>query len=129
MSNTPPLKRLQVGLAILAVIFGVAVCGYRLGGWSLTDSVYMTVTTLSMVGYRDDLGATGMTPELKVFTTVLIVFGVGKLPQVGNAIGKGIRSFRRGQAGEKDEEEEEEPGPVKKKPVARKNKTTTKKTA
>lgn len=73
MSNTPPLKRLQVGLAILAVIFVVAVCGYRLGGWSLMDSIYMTVTTLSMVGYRDDIGATGMTPELKVFTTVLIV--------------------------------------------------------
>ena len=66
---------------------------------------------------------------LLILVIVLIVFGVGKLPQVGNAIGKGIRSFRRGQAGEKDEEEEEEPGPVKKKPVARKKKTTTKKTA
>ncbi|HUT93329.1 MAG TPA: potassium channel protein [Thermoguttaceae bacterium] len=76
MSNTPPLKRLQVGLAILAVIFVVAVCGYRLGGWSLLDSIYMTVTTLSMVGYRDDFGATGMTPALQVFTIVLIVFGV-----------------------------------------------------
>ena len=37
---------------------------------------------------------------------VLIVFGVGKLPQVGGAVGKGIRAFRRGQAGEDDEEEE-----------------------
>ena len=36
---------------------------------------------------------------------VLIVFGVGKLPQVGGAVGKGIRAFRRGQAGEDDEEE------------------------
>jgi len=35
----------------------------------------------------------------------MIVFGVGKLPQVGGALGKGIRSFRRGQSGEDEEEE------------------------
>jgi sec-independent protein translocase protein TatA len=39
---------------------------------------------------------------------ILIVFGVGKLPQVGSAIGRGVRAFRKGQRGE-DEEEEEEP--------------------
>ncbi len=43
-----------------------------------------------------------------VLVIILIVFGVGKLPQVGGALGKGIRSFRRGQSGE-DEEEEEKP--------------------
>ena len=31
---------------------------------------------------------------------VLIVFGVGKLPQVGGALGKGIRAFRKGKEGE-----------------------------
>jgi len=36
---------------------------------------------------------------------ILMVFGVGKLPQVGGAIGKGLRAFRRGQHGEEDEEE------------------------
>ncbi len=40
---------------------------------------------------------------------ILIVFGVGKLPQVGSAIGKGMRAFRKGQAGEEDEEEEPKP--------------------
>jgi sec-independent protein translocase protein TatA len=30
---------------------------------------------------------------------VLIVFGVGKLPQVGGAIGKGIREFRKAKEG------------------------------
>jgi len=39
---------------------------------------------------------------------ILIVFGAGKLPQVGGALGKGIRAFRKGEKGE-DEEEEEEP--------------------
>jgi sec-independent protein translocase protein TatA len=34
---------------------------------------------------------------------ILIVFGVGKLPQVGSAIGKGMRAFRKGQAGEDED--------------------------
>lgn len=41
-----------------------------------------------------------------ILVVILIVFGVGKLPQVGGAIGKGLRSFKRGQAGEEEEEEE-----------------------
>ena len=38
-----------------------------------------------------------------IFLIILIVFGVGKLPQVGSAVGKGIREFRKGQSGESDE--------------------------
>ena len=44
-----------------------------------------------------------------IVLVILIVFGVGKLPQVGGAIGKGLRAFRKGQAGEDEEEEEEQP--------------------
>lgn len=40
-----------------------------------------------------------------ILVLILIVFGVGKLPEVGGAIGKGLRAFRRGQHGEEDEEE------------------------
>ena len=43
-----------------------------------------------------------------ILLIILIVFGVGKLPSVGGAIGKGIREFRKGQRGEYDEDEEEE---------------------
>ena len=43
---------------------------------------------------------------------ILIVFGAGKLPQVGGALGKGIRAFRQGEKGS-DEEDEEDKGPVK----------------
>ena len=39
-----------------------------------------------------------------ILVIILIVFGVGKLPQVGNAVGKGLRAFKKGQAGEADEE-------------------------
>lgn len=40
-----------------------------------------------------------------VLVIILIIFGVGKLPQVGSAIGKGMRSFRKAQQGEEEEEE------------------------
>jgi sec-independent protein translocase protein TatA len=33
---------------------------------------------------------------------ILMVFGAGKLPQVGGAIGKGLNQFRKGQRGEDD---------------------------
>ena len=38
-----------------------------------------------------------------ILVIVLIVFGVGRLPQVGGALGKGIREFRKGKAGEFDD--------------------------
>lgn len=41
-----------------------------------------------------------------IVVLVLIVFGVGKLPQVGSALGKGIKEFRKGQQGEYEEKEE-----------------------
>jgi len=47
-----------------------------------------------------------------ILAIIVIVFGVGKLPQVGGAIGRGLRSFRKGQSGE--DEEEEEPKPKRK---------------
>ena len=56
-----------------------------------------------------------------IVVVILIVFGVGKLPQVGGAIGKGLRAFRKGQQGEEDEEEE----PKRSKKVARKTASKT----
>ena len=51
-----------------------------------------------------------------VLVIILIVFGVGKLPQVGGAIGKGLRAFKKGQQGEEllEEEEEKKSPPPKK---------------
>ena len=51
-----------------------------------------------------------------ILVIILIVFGVGRLPQVGGAIGKGMRAFRRGQSGEEEEEEDEETEKEKPKP-------------
>ncbi|HEY40330.1 MAG TPA: twin-arginine translocase TatA/TatE family subunit [Dehalococcoidia bacterium] len=58
---------------------------------------------------------------------VLILFGAGKLPQVGASLGKGIRAFRRGQSGEDEADEEEEEVEVVK--PARKKATRLKKAA
>ena len=55
-----------------------------------------------------------------IVLVILIVFGVGKLPQVGGAIGKGIRAFKKGQSGE-DIEEEEKKKPAPKKSARRKS--------
>ncbi len=63
----------------------------------------------------------GWPEALIILAVILIVFGVGKLPQVGGALGKGIREFRRGKAGlleaadeDEDEAEAEKPGRKKK---------------
>jgi sec-independent protein translocase protein TatA len=39
---------------------------------------------------------------------VLIVFGVGRLPEVGGALGKGIREFRRASSTPDEVQEESE---------------------
>jgi len=42
-----------------------------------------------------------------ILVIVLLIFGVGKLPQVGEAIGKGLRSFQKASSGEEEEAKEE----------------------
>ncbi len=42
-----------------------------------------------------------------LFALILIIFGVGRLPEVGGAMGKAIRGFRRSVAGE---DESPDPG-------------------
>ena len=45
---------------------------------------------------------------LIILVLVMIVFGAGKLPQVGSSLGKGLRNFKKGvsETGEDDEIEE-----------------------
>jgi sec-independent protein translocase protein TatA len=38
-----------------------------------------------------------------ILVIILIVFGVGKLPQVGAALGKSINAFKKGTKGEDEE--------------------------
>ncbi len=43
---------------------------------------------------------------LIILVLVMIIFGAGKLPQVGGALGKGLRNFKKG-VNEADEDIEE----------------------
>jgi sec-independent protein translocase protein TatA len=47
-------------------------------------------------------------PELLIILVIIIlVFGVGKLPQIGEALGQGIREFREGTQGLVEEDASE----------------------
>ena len=41
------------------------------------------------------LGKVGTTELVLILLIVLIIFGVGKLPQIGGALGSAIRDFRK----------------------------------
>jgi len=40
------------------------------------------------------LGRIGMTELMIILVIVLVIFGAGKLPEVGSALGKGIKNFK-----------------------------------
>ena len=46
----------------------------------------------------------GWPEALIILVVVLIVFGAGKLPQIGGAVGKSIREFRKAKSGEEEGE-------------------------
>ena len=41
------------------------------------------------------LGGIGPTELIIVLAIILIIFGAGKLPEIGGALGKGIRNFKK----------------------------------
>ena len=43
-----------------------------------------------------------------ILVIILIIFGVGRLPQVGGAIGKSIREFRKARSGEEEEDKDKD---------------------
>ncbi len=48
------------------------------------------------------------TQELLIILVIaMMLFGAGKLPQVGSSLGKGIRNFKKGMIEENEKSEEE----------------------
>ena len=44
-------------------------------------------------------------PEiLLILVVVMIIFGIGRLPEVGSGLGKGIRQFKKALSGKEEEE-------------------------
>jgi len=51
----------------------------------------------------------GTTELIIILVLVMIIFGAGKLPQVGGALGKGLRNFKDGVKEGDEEKSEEDP--------------------
>jgi voltage-gated potassium channel len=69
------LQDLVRGLAALLLVVLAGTIGYRIiEGWSFLDSLYMTVTTITTVGYGE---IHPMSIAGQIFTIVLILGGVG----------------------------------------------------
>jgi len=69
-----PWGRFWAGLTLLLVVVVVGTIGYHRLGLSVMDALYQTVITITTVGY-DEIGT--VTDSYRVFTVVLILFGVG----------------------------------------------------
>jgi len=48
-------------------------------------------------------GTLGLPELLVIFAIILVVFGAGKLPQLGKGLGQGIANFRDGLKGSTDD--------------------------
>ena len=72
--NSTPIRNYAY---IFAALLSGGTVGYHLiEGWTLLDSAYMTIITLSTVGFGE---LRPLSPTGKMFTSVLILFGVGTL--------------------------------------------------
>ncbi len=77
MQPLNPLLRFRLPLLILTLVFCYGVIGYMLlQGWSFIDALYMTLITVTTVGYGEihPLGPVG-----RVFTMTVIIGGVGTM--------------------------------------------------
>jgi sec-independent protein translocase protein TatA len=45
----------------------------------------------------------GMPELIIILVIILIIFGAGKLPEIGSGIGKGIKNFKKATSGELEE--------------------------
>ncbi|HUI45290.1 MAG TPA: NAD-binding protein [Nitrospirota bacterium] len=85
-------KNLKISLLILVLLVSLSTAGYMiLEGWRFLDALYMTVITVSTVGFHEvhDLSDAG-----RIFTILVIVFGVSVL---GYTVGKLAQVMFEGQ--------------------------------
>ena len=74
VDRSNPLRQLRVGILLLSIITVVGTVGYMLLGLRPLDALYLCVTVISTVGFRE---VGNVTTPFQVFTILLILSGVG----------------------------------------------------
>jgi len=83
-------RTIQVGIALLLSMVTIGTLGYHfIEDMNLLDSLYMTVITISTVGFKE-VGAQPLSPGGKIFTIGLIIFSLGSLAYVGSNMARFI---------------------------------------
>lgn len=72
---TSTISRLRLALALVLTVFVIGTIGFWAFGLGFVDAMYMTITTITTVGYRELNGPDISTVE-KIFTMGIIVTGV-----------------------------------------------------
>jgi voltage-gated potassium channel len=89
-----PIRRLLLGICVLVFIVAIGVTGYIvIEGWSFIDALYMTIITITTVGFAEvhPLSLTG-----KIFSIFIIIGGVGSALYILTAT---VQSVLEGQFG------------------------------
>ena len=92
--SQPSVRRVVIGRAaraigLFAVVVGIGVVGYTwLGGgrWTPAQALYMSVITLSTVGFSEALPGMEEVPGARGFTMLLILCGTGTLLYLTSAL-------------------------------------------
>ncbi len=87
-----PLKKIKFSLLSLIILIGGGTFGYSaIEDWNLFESLYMTIITLTTVGYNE---VHNLSHQGQIFTIFLIIFGVGT---IAYTIGSMIQFMVEGQ--------------------------------
>ena len=70
------------------------------------------------------MGRLGVWQIVLILVLFVMIFGLGKLPQVGASIGKSIRAFKKSQEDDEEEDDDVEALPKKKRKAASKKTKT-----
>lgn len=60
------------------------------------------------------IGGLGTAELVIILLMILIIFGVGKLPEIGSGLGKGIRNFKKSFGGQEEDKIESSDKPENK---------------